>query len=84
LVIAIPTTQPQRHLQAAEAEYGLAEEREKAKQNALKPAAHLRHFELLRAGTDKYTLNKQMGNSAAMIERHYSKLTATMAANKLA
>ena len=25
-----------------------------------------------------------MGNSAAMIERHYSKLTATMAADKLA
>lgn len=29
-------------------------------------------------------LSKQMGNRAAMIERHYSKLTATMAANKLA
>jgi hypothetical protein len=30
------------------------------------------------------TLSKQMGNSEAMIERHCSKLTATMAANKLA
>ena len=29
---------------------------------------------------DIHTLSKQMGNSAAMIERHYSKLTATMAA----
>jgi integrase len=48
----------------------------------------LRHtyatFELLRSGTDIHTLSKQMGNSAAMIERHYSKLTATMAADKLA
>ena len=35
-------------------------------------------------GTDIHTLAKQMGNSAAMIERHYSKLTATMAAERLA
>jgi hypothetical protein len=27
---------------------------------------------------------QKLGNSAAMIERHYSKLTATMAADKLA
>ena len=39
---------------------------------------------LLEGGTDIHTLSKQMGNSAAMIERHYSKLTATMAADKLA
>ena len=48
----------------------------------------LRHtyatFELLENSTDIHTLAKQMGNSAAMIERHYSKLTATMAAEKLA
>jgi integrase len=48
----------------------------------------LRHtyatFELLENKTDIHTLSKQMGNSAAMIERHYSKLTATMAADKLA
>lgn len=48
----------------------------------------LRHtyatLELLENGTDIHTLSKQMGNSAAMIERHYSKLTATMAADKLA
>ena len=48
----------------------------------------LRHtyatLELLRNGTDIHTLSKQMGNSAAMIERHYSKLTATMAAERLA
>ncbi len=39
---------------------------------------------LLEAGTDIHTLSRQMGNSAAMIERHYSKLTATMAADRLA
>lgn len=48
----------------------------------------LRHtyatLELLRHSTDIHTLSKQMGNSAAMIEKHYSKLTATMAADQLA
>lgn len=47
----------------------------------------LRHtyatFELL-AGTDIHTLSKQMGTSVLMLERHYSKMTATMAAAKLA
>jgi integrase len=41
-------------------------------------------FELLENGMDIHTLAKQMGNSAAMIEKHYSKLTATMAAERLA
>ena len=48
----------------------------------------LRHtyatLQLLNNSTDIHTLSKQMGNSAAMIERHYSKLTATMAAERLA
>jgi len=48
----------------------------------------LRHtyatLELLRANTDIHTLAKQMGNSAAVVERHYSKLTATMAADRSA
>ncbi len=39
---------------------------------------------LLDGAADIHTLSKQMGNSAAMIERHYSKLTATMAADRLA
>jgi integrase len=39
---------------------------------------------LLEGAADIHTLSKQMGNSAAMIERHYSKLTATLAADKLA
>ena len=41
-------------------------------------------FELLHGGTDIHTLGKQMGNSAAMIEKHYSKLTATVAVDRLA
>jgi integrase len=48
----------------------------------------LRHtyatLQLLNNSTDIHTLSRQMGNSAAMIERHYSKLTATMAAERLA
>lgn len=48
----------------------------------------LRHtyatLELPKNGMDIHTLSKQTGNSAAMIEQHYSKLTATMAAEKLA
>jgi hypothetical protein len=39
---------------------------------------------MLAGNVDIHTLSKQMGNSAAMIERHYSKLTATMAADRLA
>ena len=48
----------------------------------------LRHtyatLELLKASTDIHTLAKQMGNSAAVIDRHYSKLTATMPAERVA
>ena len=48
----------------------------------------LRHtyatLELMEGNVDIHTLSKQMGNSAVMIEKHYSKLTATMAAEKLA
>lgn len=39
---------------------------------------------LIERDVDIHTLAKQMGNSAAMIERHYSKLTPTMVADKLA
>jgi integrase len=38
----------------------------------------------LLAATDIHTLAKQMGASVAILERHYSKLTATLAAVKLA
>lgn len=47
----------------------------------------LRHtyatLELL-SGTDIHTLARQMGTSVRMLEAHYSKLTATMAAERLA
>jgi integrase len=39
---------------------------------------------LLTGDIDIHTLARQMGNSVLMIERHYSKLTATMAAERLA
>jgi integrase len=38
----------------------------------------------LLTGTDILTLAKQMGTSVTMLERHYSKLTATLAAGRLA
>jgi integrase len=48
----------------------------------------LRHtyatLELIEKRTDIHTLSKQMGNSAAMLEKHYSKMTATMVADRLA
>ena len=40
-------------------------------------------MELL-AGTDNHTLAKQLGNFAQIIEQYYSKLTATLAAERLA
>jgi integrase len=46
----------------------------------------LRHTyatQALANGIDIHTLAKQMGTSVGMIERHYSKMTATMAAEKL-
>ena len=38
----------------------------------------------LAEGVDIHTLARQMGTSTLMIERHYSKLTPMMAAEKLA
>ena len=38
----------------------------------------------LLAGTDIHTLARQMGTSVVMLERHYSKLSATLAAGRLA
>jgi integrase len=39
---------------------------------------------MLEVQVEIHTLSRQMGNRAAMIERHYSKLTATLAAERLA
>jgi len=47
----------------------------------------LRHtyaIQALLGSTDIHTLTKQMGTSVRMLELHYSKLTATMAAERLA
>ena len=41
-------------------------------------------LELIENRTDIHTLSKQMGNSVGMLEKHYSKLTATIVADKLA
>ena len=38
---------------------------------------------LVSGDVDIHTLSRQMGTSVAMLERHYSKLTATMAAARL-
>ena len=38
----------------------------------------------LLAGTDIHTLARQMGTSVVMLEQHYSKLSATLAAGRLA
>ncbi len=38
----------------------------------------------LLAGTHIHTLARQMGTSVVMLEQHYSKLSATMAAGRLA
>jgi integrase len=39
---------------------------------------------LMRGEVDIHTLSRQLGSSVTMIERFYSKLTATMAAERLA
>jgi hypothetical protein len=39
---------------------------------------------LVRGEVDIHTLARQLGNSVTMIERYYSKLTATVAADRLA
>jgi len=48
--------------------------------------ARLHNFATLEllAGTDIQTLARQMEPSVLMLERHYSKLTETLAAGKLA
>jgi hypothetical protein len=39
---------------------------------------------LIEGNMDVHTLAKQMGTSVGMLERHYSKMTATLAAERLA
>jgi integrase len=60
----------------------------KSKEEWTRTLYSLRHayatLELIENRTAIHTLAKQMGNSAIMIEKHYSKLTATMASKRLA
>ncbi len=60
----------------------------KSKEEQTRTLYSLRHtyatLELIENRTDIHTLAKQMGNSATMIEKHYSKLTATLVAERLA
>jgi integrase len=61
---------------------------EKNSEGQTRTFCSLRHayatLELMENRIDIYTLAKQMGNSAMMIERHYSKLTVSMVAERLA
>ena len=66
------------------AEAGLSKDTNSGQQRTLYSLRHTyATFELL-AGTDIHTLARQMGTSVLMLERHYSKLTATLAARQLA
>ena len=70
----------QRMLAAA----GLSRDMSTGQQRTLYSLRHTYATIELMSGTDIHTLARQMGTSVIMLERHYSKLTATMAADKLA
>jgi integrase len=63
---------------------GLAKDMSTGQQRTLYSIRHTYATMELLAGTDIHTLARQMGTSVTMLERHYSKLTATMAAGQLA
>ena len=70
----------QRMLAAA----GLSKDLATGQQRTLYSLRHTYATAELMSGTDIHTLARQMGTSVIMLERHYSKLTATMAAERLA
>jgi len=70
----------QRMLAAA----GLSNDLTRGRQRTLYSLRHTYATMELMSGTDIHTLARQMGTSVIMLERHYSKLTATMAAQQLA
>jgi hypothetical protein len=55
----------------------------KLQSSALAPMHTYATLALVSGDVDIHTLSRQMGTSVAMLERHYSKLTATMAAARL-
>jgi len=63
---------------------GLAKDMSTGQQRTLYSLRHTYATAELLAGTDIHTLARQMGTSVLMLERHYSKLTATKAAEQLA
>jgi len=63
---------------------GLSKDMSSGQQRTLYSLRHTYATVELLAGTDIHTLARQMGTSVLMLERHYSKLTATMAAEQLA
>jgi integrase len=69
-----------RLLQAA----GLSKDPQTGQARTLYSLRHTYATTELLSGTDIHTLARQMGTSVHMLERHYSKLTATMAAGQLA
>jgi len=63
---------------------GLSRDMSSGQQRTLYSLRHTYATMELLAGTDIHTLARQMGTSVGMLERHYSKLTATLAAERLA
>jgi site-specific recombinase XerD len=63
---------------------GLSKDMSTGQQRTLYSLRHTYSTTELLSGTDIHTLALQMGTSVLMLERHYSKLTATMAAEQLA
>ena len=63
---------------------GLSKDMSSGQQRTMYSLRHTYATNELLAGTDIHTLARQMGTSVGMLEKHYSKLTATMAADKLA
>lgn len=63
---------------------GLSLDKSSGQQRTLYSLRHTYATKELLTGTDIHTVARQMGTSVLMLERHYSKLTATMAAEQLA
>ena len=63
---------------------GLSKDKSSDQQRTMYSLRHTYATVELLAGTEIHTLARQMGTSVGMLEKHYSKLTATMAAEQLA
>jgi integrase len=63
---------------------GLSKDKSSDQQRSMYSLRHTYATTELMNGTEIHTLARQMGTSVGMLEKHYSKLTATMAAEQLA